>query len=107
MYLINYLSLQAADQRYIAAFRFRVGQHLNGPINGSNVIFTVPSGEKFTHNLPFLTIQVYYNGVRLTLLDDFTVTESGGMGTGYDRVTLEIAPKVNDKVLVDYILQSV
>lgn len=104
MYLVNYLSLQAADQRYIAASRFRVGQPLTGPIDGANVTFVVPSGDKFAHNLPFLSIQVYYNGQRLILLDDYTVIESGGFGSGYDTVVLEVAPKVNDKVMVDYIL---
>lgn len=103
MYLVNYLSLQAADQRYIAASRFRTGQQLIGPKDGVNVIFTVPVGDKFTHNLPFLSIQVYFNGMRLTLLDDYMVTESGGLGTGYDTVVLEVAPLPWDHLLSDYV----
>lgn len=103
MYLVNYLSLQAADQRYVAASRFRVGQRLLGPKDGSNVIFTVPVGDKFTQNLPFFSIQVYFNGVRLTLLDDYLVAESGGIGTGFDTVVLEVAPLYSDHLLADYI----
>ena len=104
MYLINFLSLQAADARYVATHRFRTGRNLNGPFDGLNVSFTVPPGDKFTHNLPFLTIEVYYNGVRLALLDDYTVIESGGFGTGYDTVVLEIAPLPGDHLLADYLV---
>lgn len=103
MYLVNYLSLQVADQRYVAASRFRIGQQLTGDKNGANVAFTVPTGDKFTQNLPFFTIQVYYNGIRLTLLDDYLVAESGGFGTGFDTVVLEVAPQFNDHLLVDYV----
>lgn len=103
MYLVNYLSLQAADQRYVAASRFRTGQQLSGPKDGTNVQFTVPVGDKFTHNLPFFSIKVYLNGVRLTLLDDYSIAESGGYGTGYDTVVLEISPLPWDHLLVDYV----
>jgi len=103
VYLINFLSLQAADARYIATHRFRTGQPLNGVINGTNITFTVPPGDKFTHNLPFLSIKVFYNGVRLALLDDYMVIESGGFGTGYDTVILEVAPLPGDHILADYV----
>ncbi len=103
MYLVNYLSLQAADQRYVATARFRTGQQLTGTKDGLNVTFTVPFGDKFTQNLPFLALKDYYNGVRLTLLDDYTVFESGGLGTGFDTVVLEVAPLFFDKLLADYV----
>jgi hypothetical protein len=103
VYLVNFLSLQAADQRYVAALRFRTGQNLLGDKDGSNVVFTVPTGDNFTHNLPFFSIQVYFNGVRQKLLDDYIVSESGGLGTGFDTVTLCVAPRANDTLLVDYI----
>jgi len=106
VYLVNYLSLQAADQRYVAAVRFRTGQQLTGPKDGVNVTYTVPTGDKFTHNLPFFSIKVYFNGVRLTLLDDYTIAESGGVGTGYDTVVLEVTPLPWDHLLVDYIAQN-
>jgi hypothetical protein len=102
VYLINF-PLQAADQRYVAAARFRIGQPLLGPKDGINAIFTVPVGDKFTHNLPFFSIQVYFNGQRLTLLDDYTISESGGAGTGYDTIVMEVTPLPWDHLLVDYV----
>jgi hypothetical protein len=104
VYLINYLSIQTAQQVFIAANRYRTGVNLVGPINGSNVVFYMPGGEKYTHNLPFISIQLYYNGQRLILLDDYLIFESGGSGTGYDTVILEVAPKPGDKVHADYII---
>lgn len=103
MYLVNFFNLQAAQQQFVAANRFRTGQPLLGAKDGSNVTYTVPVGDIFTHNLPFFSIQVYYNGQRLILLDDYTVVESGGFGTGFDTVVLEVAPLFFDKLLVDYI----
>lgn len=103
MYLVNFFNLQAAQQLFVAAARFRTGQQLLGAKNGANVAFTVPVGDQFTHNLPFFSIQVYYNGQRLILLDDYTVVESGGFGTGFDTVVLEVAPASFDKLYVDYI----
>jgi hypothetical protein len=103
VYLLNYLNLQAADARYVAAARFRTGQPLSGTIDGVNSTFTIPVGDKFTHNLPFFSVQVYHNGVRQTLLDDYTILESGGFGTGYDTVIMEEPPRSLDHLLVDYI----
>lgn len=103
MYLINYLTLQTADARYIAMQRVRTGRELSGPIDGLNVSFRVPSADKFVHDLPLLSIDVYYNGVRLALSDDYTVSESGGVGTGYDTVVLGIPPLPGDHLLADYL----
>ncbi len=104
MYLINPLSLQIAQTLFIGISRYRAAQGLVGPKNGVNEVFTTPGLEKFTHNLPFLDISVYYNGIRLALLDDYMVSESGGPGTGYDTVILNIAPLSNDHLFADYIL---
>lgn len=103
MYLVNFLSLQTASQLFLSSARFRTGQDLVGSRNGFNLVFTIPVGDKFTHNLPFLTIQVYFNGQRLKLIDDFVINESGGPGSGYDTVILEIAPRAADKLSVDYV----
>lgn len=104
MYLVNFPSISSLFQQFIAADRFRTAQGLLGPKNSINTTFTLPSGEKFTHNLPFLTIHVYYNGVRLALLDDYTIQESGGVGSGYDTVILEFAPRSLDHLFADYII---
>jgi hypothetical protein len=103
VYLVNFLSLQTASQLFLSSARFRTGQNLVGAKNGSNLAFTVPDGDKFTHNLPFLTIQVYFNGQRLKLIDDYVINESGGPGSGYDTIILEVAPRLADKVWVDYV----
>jgi hypothetical protein len=103
VYLVNFLSLQTASQLFLSRAQFRLGQDLVGSRNGSNLVFTVPDGDKFTHNLPFLTIQVYFNGQRLKLIDDFVINESDGPGSGYDTVILEIAPRTADKLSVDYV----
>jgi hypothetical protein len=106
VYLINFLNLQAAQQLFVATARYRTGIDLQGTKNGSNVTYTIPLGDKFTHNLPFLTIQVYWNGQRLRLLDDYTIIESEGPGTGYDTVVVEEPPIPQDKLLVDYIASN-
>lgn len=103
MYLINFLSLQAAQQLFVATSRFRTGVDLLGSKNGSNVVYTIPSGDKFTHNLPYHTVRVYFNGQRLRLLDDYTIVESGGSGAGFDTIVLEVPPISRDKLFVDYI----
>jgi hypothetical protein len=106
LYLVNYLSLQFAEQLFIAARRYRTGQGLLGPKTGLNYTFRVPWGEKFSHNLPFLTPSVYFNGVRQTFIDDYMVLESGGPGTGYDTVVLNIAPLYFDHVTADYVVTA-
>jgi len=101
MYLINYLSLQTAQQLFIAVGRFRTGVALVGPKDGINHEFFLPGAEKFTHNLPYLTIAIYLNGMRQTLLDDYLIFESMGPGTGYDKIVMERAPHADDKLLAD------
>lgn len=104
MYLLNYLSLQAAQTRFIEISRLRAGMNLVGVRDGVNVTFRVPANEHYAHNLPFLTVQVYLNGMRLTLLDDYYVAESGGSGTGYDTILLTEAPYADDHLLADYVI---
>jgi hypothetical protein len=103
VYLINYLNALTIRQLFVAAARYRTGQELQGPRNGGNTVFTVPGGDKFTHNLPFMSIQVYFNGQRLRLLEDYGVSESGGVGTGYDTIQMAIAPRSYDVLTADYI----
>ena len=105
MYLLNYLSLQQAHQLFIAIGRYRTGQNLVGPKNGVNLTFTTPGLEKYVHNLPFLTIVVYLNGMRLALLDDYVVVEGGGPGLGFDTVVLNEAPYGDDHLIADYVIQ--
>jgi hypothetical protein len=105
MYLLNYLSLQQAHQLFIAVGRYRTGQNLVGAKDGTNFTYTTPGLEKYVHNLPFLTIGVYLNGMRLALLDDYIVQESFGPGTGFDTVILNEAPLSDDHIIADYVIQ--
>jgi hypothetical protein len=104
VYLVNYLSLQAAQQLFISVARYRTEVTPLGLLDQSNQVFTVPFGDKFLQNVPFFAIEVYYNGVLQTLLWDYTVSESGGSGTGFDTITLAYAPYSNDSLVVNYIV---
>lgn len=83
----------------------RVGVSLIGTIDGSNQVFTTPS--KFIYEAGGESLCVYYNGQRLIegAIDDYTVSESGGPGTGHDTVSLAFAPKGApglDRLTADY-----
>jgi hypothetical protein len=73
-----------------------------GMVDGVNLVFTTP--EKFVQVVP-LTIRVYRNGQRQALVEDYTVSESGGIGTGYDTITFTSGAKVKPgtAIRVDYI----
>ena len=104
MYLLNVLDLQAAY--FIAISRFRTGQLLVGVIDGTRVSFFLPGSDKFVHDLPHLTVSVYLNGMRQLMGQDYTISESGGVGSGYDTVTFIEAPRSGDVLLVDYVTPS-
>ena len=78
------------------------GVELLGAINGVNTTFTTP--DLFIPS----TLAVYYNGQRLKEgpLKDYTLTESGGAGTGFDTIIMGIAPKIGDRILTDYLKQG-
>ena len=82
----------------------RTGVVLAGSIDNINQVFVAP--DKFIHESGIRSVEVYYNGQRLLETDDYTVSESGGVGTGYDTVTMQIAPRSHgtniDKVWADY-----
>lgn len=80
--------------------RLRFGVELSGDQNGVNQTYTAP--EFFTLG----TMQVYWNGNRnhKGATHDFTVSESGGVGTGYDTITFTgVAPLPEDHILADYV----
>ena len=77
-------------------------EELSGIKNSSNLVFT--TANKFVLG----TLRVYFNGQRLHsgIENDYAVSESGGVGTGYDTVTFtspELAPKPGESVLADYL----
>ena len=81
---------------------------LNGPVDGVNTTFTIPSGTWIQNSL--YKIIVYLNGVKQVYLDDYTIAESGGAGTGYDTVNFTIPPEASilpiDVVTADYYVDN-
>lgn len=87
--------------------KLRMGVFLLGTIDGVNTDFTTP--EKFVFNPGVTEIAVYFNGQRFYqgVTGDFTVSESGGLGTGYDTIHMVVAPRptgsTEDVLLADYV----
>jgi len=105
------LSLKELSSSPGEAARVRVGVSLVGPIDGVNRLFrTTP--EHFIHDLSGTgrTIELWHNGRRLTqtavpnpALGDYTVGESGGVGTGFDTINLlTFAPVGRSSLLASY-----
>lgn len=90
--------------RFIPARRYRTEQSLVGAIDGLNTTFTLPDGDQFVQETPYIQIVVFCNGVRLLLRDDYFVLESGGTGSGYDTVLLVEPPRPGDKLVADYVV---
>ena len=78
--------------------------HLVGAVDGFNTVYTIPNGVFVQSG--YYTIVVYLNGVKQNFNDDFTISESGGPGTGYDTVTFTVPPESStlpvDVVTADY-----
>jgi hypothetical protein len=78
---------------------------LVGAKNASNLVFTTP--DDFIQQASGTRIKVYMNGQRLNegAGCDFVASESGGVGTGYDTITLhsDLAPESFDILFADYV----
>lgn len=84
--------------------RMRWNKDLVGAKDGVNQDFAVPGGEKFIQSGEII-IRVYRNGVRQNFGadSDYTVSESGGVGTGYDTITFTgPAPLAYEELTADY-----
>jgi hypothetical protein len=84
--------------------KFRWNKDLVGTKDGVNVAFNTP--DVFVQSGSVL-IRVYRNGQRLRLgaSNDYTVSESGGVGTGYDTVTFNgPAPLLYEELTADYLV---
>ena|ERR1700733_1643747 len=72
-----------------AKFLFKERQGLIGAIDNINRIFTVPPPDKFIEG-SFLNnefhIYVTHNGHQMKVNMDYSILESGGVGTGYDTI---------------------
>ena len=81
-----------------------VGCPLLGTIDGANTVFT--TDEKFVvdgQNDP----AVYFQGQRQEpgATSDYVLSESGGVGTGFDTITFAFAPPTTSNLSVDYYVE--
>ena len=51
-------------------------------------------------------ISIKHNGRDLVEGIDYMVAESGGVGTGYDTIILNFAPKARSVLVADYVLMA-
>lgn len=96
-------TITGAEAAQILLRRFRWGIDLLGIKNRINTTFTTP--EIFTQK-DNVVICVYWNGQRLRLgsANDYTVAESGGVGTGFDTIIMAVAPRTIDTLTADYVV---
>jgi hypothetical protein len=87
-------------------FLFRQNIDLEGDVDGVNRIFTTP--DKFingTYQSNTFKIQVFHNGRALLETEDYIVSESGGVGTGYDTIIfVSFVPLSNSKIFANYMI---
>lgn len=80
--------------------KFKFNINLAGIKDGSNLVYTTP--HKFTEN----SFRYYRNGVRQRsgISNDYTISESGGVGSGFDTITLVAFPPLPwEELMADYI----
>jgi hypothetical protein len=91
-------------------FLLKQNVKLIGSINGSNRIFKIPSPDKFINGSfhgNIFKIQVFHNGRELIETTDYIVSESGGVGTGYDTIILvSFAPRHKSKMYSNYVVEN-
>jgi hypothetical protein len=96
----------------IVAIPFLLKQNVMmiGDIDGANRVFAIPAPDKFINGMfsgNLFKIQVYHNGRGLLETIDYIISESGGVGTGYDTIILvSFSPRANSKMYCDYIIKN-
>ena len=103
--LCNGLSIPRALKLFVLAGDFRENIAPVGVLDGVNDTFTLPGGEKAVHLVSGLQIKLYRNGFRqkLGVGCDYTVSESGGVGTGFDTITVDPPPLSYEILLTDFV----
>jgi len=79
---------------------------LSAQANGITSIFTLnASATAFHSTTAGIEMRVTVNGVRQNegSANDFTASESGGPGTGFDTITFTYVPLTGDAILVDFL----
>jgi len=86
-------------------FAFKEGIALIGLLDGSNRVFTTPdSFINRAHGDNDFKINIRHNGRVLVEDIDYTISESGGIGTGYDTITLKFTPTERSILIADYVI---
>ena len=91
---------------------FRKNQPVTPAPDGVETIFFPPEDFLYstTPALSFLNPSVYLNGNRLQEGVDYTLEESGGVGTGFDSIEFVsgplTTPRTGDLILVDYFIST-
>ena len=90
-------------------YGFRNNIALVGPKNDANRIFKVPMPDKFIQGVygdNQFNIQIQHNGQGLVYLCDYLVSESGGVGTGYDTIEfISFTPNVKSNLIANYVVE--
>jgi len=89
-------------------FVFKQEVVLLGTKNNKNRVFTTP--DNFINGslgANEFRISIKHNGKRLIEDTDYTVSESMGVGTGFDTITfIAFAPKKKDTLIADYVVSA-
>lgn len=98
--------IRGADGVGIAETKWKFHQDLTPSPDGVETEFFLPGGDKARHAVPGFMVRIVYNGQELKhgAGADFTMSESGGAGTGYDKAKLCFAPKTGDLLWSHYVL---
>ena len=90
-------------------YLWKQGVALVGATNGANKTFMTP-GDTFlngTFEDNEFTIEVFHNGRRLIKNLDFIAQESGGVGTGYDTITMiSFVPSPRSRIVANYVVEN-
>ena len=92
----NVLDIARALRIFFQSEDWVMAEILIGDCDGANTVF----GTEFKFDPK--VIWVYLDGQRMIPTIDYVVSESGGVGTGYDTVTFTFAPLEHDNIIADY-----
>jgi hypothetical protein len=88
----------------------RQGVELIGITNGANRVFHIPSPDKAlvgTFEDNEFDLEVFHNGRRLIRNIDYILSESDGIGTGFDTVEIiAFVPSKKSKLVVNYAVEN-
>ena len=91
-------------RRSVAEGKVRDHVPMDGALDSSNRVYWIPGGEKAIHNPSGGIKMKPYHNTRRFQDNEFVAEESGGPGTGYDRIViLAFAPPPTSRIFLDFI----